>query len=80
LSLRGARWREKLYGVGGNLLARQAEAEREVLRIDTDVKEEVRRLRYELKEAEALQEGVTDGALRRISVLEEQIGSRGSRR
>ena len=75
LSLRGARWKEGMQGIGGELLIRQANAENEAFRIDAEVKGGIRRLKDELREVEITQEGITDGTLRRIKALERAVGA-----
>jgi hypothetical protein len=80
LSLRGARWKEGVFGFGEKSLARQAEAEERAVRADADIKEEIHHLRRELKEGDLAQEEIADQALGRIKLLEEAVGSRETRR
>lgn len=71
LSVRGARWTEEVRDVGGDLLARQANAEARALQADADRKEEIRVLRQELKEADLTLEEVVTGVLDRIDSEDE---------
>lgn len=71
LSLRGARWKEGLFGFGGEFLARQENAEAQAVRADADRKEEIELLRGRLAEAVRLLEELTDQASERFEALEE---------
>ncbi|HEY2053070.1 MAG TPA: hypothetical protein VGH14_03940 [Solirubrobacterales bacterium] len=78
LSLRGARWKEELFGAGDETLARQVAAEERSARAEGYLKEEIRRLKNEFREGALAQEEITDKALRRIKALEEELGVGGS--
>jgi hypothetical protein len=80
LSLRGARWKERMFEVGDELLTRQVEVEDEALRVDIGVHEQVRLLREELTEADETLEGIADQMLARIVALEEKVENRASQR
>lgn len=80
LSLRGAKWREGLVVLEDELLARHEDAEEEALGEAVEVKEEVRLLRGEFKEADETHEEIAHQLLERIISLEKELGSRGSRR
>jgi hypothetical protein len=76
LSLRGARWSEKLVEVGDELLVRQEKTEEEAIQADLNVKEEVQLLREQQKEVDQAQEDLVDRALERIIALEKAFRTR----
>lgn len=76
LSLRGARWSEKMVEVGDELLVWQEKTEEEAIQADLNVKKEVQLLREQLKEVDLAQEELVDRALERIIALEKAIGTR----
>jgi hypothetical protein len=80
LTLRGARWREELYGFGAESTARQIEAEERASRADAGIKTEIRRLKEVLKEAEMTHEKMSERLLRRIVALEKDAGINEERR
>jgi hypothetical protein len=72
LSLRGARWREGLVGLGDQFVARLEDAEDEARRADFDARKELERLKTEFEEADSTLEGITDQLLVRIVALEKR--------
>jgi hypothetical protein len=80
LSLKGARWTEDFRGIEDEFLIRQASAEARALQADADRMEEVRLLRQELEQGDPGLEELVVRALERIDALEEEGGSRSSRR
>jgi hypothetical protein len=79
LSLRGARWKESLFGFGDKFLVRQGEAEEEALRANAERKEEIRLLRQELKAGDLASEELADQAIKRVAAIEEKVRRQGCR-
>jgi hypothetical protein len=79
LSLRGARWteREDWVGFGGDFMARMEGAEDEARQADSETREEVKRLKAELREFDGSLDRITDQLLEQIALIETKLMSQG---